>query len=48
MNRGNSSRKKKTRNVKVWYKVPTSDKLERMKWLHAMRQDPPYLSDESF
>ena len=24
--------------MKVWHKVPTSDKLGRMKWLHAMRR----------
>ena len=34
--------------MKVWHKVPTSDQLERMKWLPAMRQDPTYPSDESF
>ena len=48
INCGNSSRKKKTIDVKSWHKVPTSDKLERMKWLHAMRHDPPYLPDENF
>ena len=48
INCGNSSRKKKTIDVKGWHKVPTSDKLELMKWLHVMRHDPPYLPDENF
>ena len=44
----NSSNKKKTSDVKGWHKVPTLDRLEHMKWLHAMRRDAPYTSDESF
>ena len=48
INCGNSSSKNKTSDVKGWHKVPTSDKLERMKRLHAMRRDPPYRSDENF
>ena len=47
INCGNSSSKKKTSDVKGWHKVPTLDKLERMKWLHAMR-DLPYPSDKNF
>ena len=41
-------KQKETSDVKGWHKVPTSDKLEHMKWLHAMRRDRPYQSDESF
>ena len=48
INCGNSSSKKKTSDVKGWHKVPTLDTLERMKWLHAMRRDPTYPSDENF
>ena len=47
-NCGNSSSKKKTCDVKGLHKVPTSDKPERMKWLHAMRRDAPYPSDKNF
>ena len=47
-NCGKSSSKKKTSDVKCWHKVPTSDMFKRMKWLHAMRRDPPYPSDENF
>ena len=36
VNYGNLSSKKKTIDVKGWHKVPTSDKLECIKWLHAM------------
>ena len=48
INCGNSLSRKKTSDVKGWHKVPTSDKLERMKRLHAMRRDPPYRSDKNF
>ena len=48
INCGNSSSKKKPREVKGWHKVPPLDKVELMKWLHAMRRDPPYLSNENF
>ena len=48
INCDNSSRKKKTSDVKGWHEVSTSDKLKVMKWLHAMRRDPPYPSDENF
>ena len=41
INCGHSSSKNKTSDVKGWHKVPTSDKLERMKWVHVMRRDTP-------
>ena len=44
---GNSSTKKKTIEVKDWYKVQILDKEQRMKWLHAMKQIPLYPSYEN-
>ena len=43
-----SSSKKKTREVKGWHEGRTSDKLEIIKWLYAMRQDPPHSPNETF
>ena len=34
--------------MKGWHKILTLGNLERMKWLHAMRRDPPHPSDENF
>ena len=48
INCGNSSSKKKSSDVKGWHKILTLGNLERMKWLHAMRRDPPHPSDENF
>ena len=50
INRGNSSSKLKTDDMKGWHNVPhkPKDMLLRQKWLVAMKRDPPYPKNEHF
>ena len=43
-----SSTRKKSIKVKGMHTVPTSDEVQPLKWLHAIKRAPPYPSDENF